>query len=188
MEHLRGTNVDVREHDLVTQSLPEGRFDLVHSRLVLMHLPERDQVLTRLIAALRPGGWLVLEEFDVHSTQSDPAVYPAETSLSAAEAMRGVLRDRGVDICYGRRLPAILRARGLSDVRAAGRSYMWQAGSPGARLYGLSLEELRDDILDRYAISEAQFGADMARISRDDFVMASPILWTVCARRQLPNW
>jgi SAM-dependent methyltransferase len=182
LERLRGANIEVREHDLVTQALPECAFDLVHSRLVLMHLPERDQVLTRLIASLRPGGWLVLEEFDALSTVPDPAIYPAEISLAAASAMRAVMRERGIDLCYGRRLPAVLRARGLRDVRAAGRTFMWQGGSLGARLYGLTLEELREEILARCAIDPGQFDADLARVAHADFAVPSPILWTVAAR------
>ena len=33
--------------------LPEGGFDLIHTRLVLIHVPERDEVVERLAAALR---------------------------------------------------------------------------------------------------------------------------------------
>jgi SAM-dependent methyltransferase len=182
LERLRGANIEVREHDLVRQSLPECAFDLVHSRLVLMHLPERDEVLSRLIKSLRPGGWLVLEEFDALSTVPDPTVYPGETSLAAALAMRAVMRERGIDLCYGRRLPAVLRARGLADVRAAGRAFMWHSDSLGARLYRLTLEELRGEILARCAIDDEQFSADLERISQADFAVPSPMLWTVCAR------
>jgi 2-polyprenyl-3-methyl-5-hydroxy-6-metoxy-1,4-benzoquinol methylase len=56
-------NVEVRRHDIVSDSLPERAFDLVHARLVLLHLPERDRVLGRMAAALKPGGWLLTEEF-----------------------------------------------------------------------------------------------------------------------------
>jgi hypothetical protein len=59
---------------------------------------------------------------------------------------------------------------------------MWQSGSPGARLYRLTLEELRGQILARCAIDAEQFGADLARISDADFSVPSPILWTVSAR------
>jgi 2-polyprenyl-3-methyl-5-hydroxy-6-metoxy-1,4-benzoquinol methylase len=48
-------------------SLAEGKFDLIHARLVLVHFAERDSVLRKLVAALKPGGWLVDEEFDSHS-------------------------------------------------------------------------------------------------------------------------
>jgi ubiquinone/menaquinone biosynthesis C-methylase UbiE len=38
-------NMDVRVHDIVTDSLPEGVYDLIHTRLVLVWLPARLTVL-----------------------------------------------------------------------------------------------------------------------------------------------
>src|SRR5687767_1519985 len=37
----RRPNVTVLRHDIVDDPLPEGEFDLVHARLLLLHLPER---------------------------------------------------------------------------------------------------------------------------------------------------
>src|SRR4051794_15139304 len=56
LEHVTLPNVEVRCHDITRDWLPERTFDLIHARMVLMHLPPRDQVLPRLLAALKPGG------------------------------------------------------------------------------------------------------------------------------------
>jgi ubiquinone/menaquinone biosynthesis C-methylase UbiE len=56
--------LEVRQHDIVADPIEEAAFDLVHARLVLEHLRERDQVLDKLARALRPGGWLVVEDVD----------------------------------------------------------------------------------------------------------------------------
>src|SRR6266550_2467298 len=64
LETLTEENLEVRRHDVVADELETEAFDLVHARLVVEHLPQRDRVLRRLVAALRPGGWLVLEDFD----------------------------------------------------------------------------------------------------------------------------
>lgn len=45
-------------------ALPAGAFNLVHARLLLEHLPQRDEVLRALVRALRLGGWLLVEDFD----------------------------------------------------------------------------------------------------------------------------
>ena len=58
-------NVDVRSHDVARDAPPGDSFDLVHARLVLVHVPDRDQALRRMVSALRPGGWLLVEDFDV---------------------------------------------------------------------------------------------------------------------------
>jgi len=54
LETVRLPNVEVLRHNIVTDALPAGVFYLVHSRLVLLHLPERDQALRRMVAALKP--------------------------------------------------------------------------------------------------------------------------------------
>ncbi|MEV0911430.1 class I SAM-dependent methyltransferase [Streptomyces hokutonensis] len=56
----RPDHVRLLRHDIVHDPLPGMDYDLVHARLVLLHLPERLEVLEKLVAALRPGGWLVL--------------------------------------------------------------------------------------------------------------------------------
>ncbi|MFE6734327.1 class I SAM-dependent methyltransferase [Microbacterium sp. NPDC057650] len=56
---IGGTRVEVRQHD-IRDSVPGGPYDLIHARLVMLHLPEREQILPRLVEALAPGGWLVL--------------------------------------------------------------------------------------------------------------------------------
>jgi trans-aconitate methyltransferase len=38
--------------------------NLVHARLVLEHLPERDAVLRKLVRGLKPGGWLLVDSVD----------------------------------------------------------------------------------------------------------------------------
>src|SRR3954463_7125189 len=59
---LASDRLIVMEADLTAGNLPPGAFDLVHARLVLEHLPERDAVLASLVAAVRPGGWLLIED------------------------------------------------------------------------------------------------------------------------------
>jgi chemotaxis methyl-accepting protein methylase len=56
--------VEIRHHDVTTDQVLPSAYELIHARLVLLHLPQRDVVIQRLISALAPGGWLVLEEFD----------------------------------------------------------------------------------------------------------------------------
>ena len=43
------SNMEIRRHNIVTDPLPDAAFDLIHARLVLIHIPEREQVLARLV-------------------------------------------------------------------------------------------------------------------------------------------
>ncbi len=60
LEQLKEANLEIRQHDIVKEELEESYFDLIHARLFLEHLPEREAVLAKLVGVLRPGGWLVL--------------------------------------------------------------------------------------------------------------------------------
>src|SRR5204863_7358245 len=46
---------EVRRHDVGVDDPPAEPFDLVHARLVLVHVAERAAALRRLVAGLRPG-------------------------------------------------------------------------------------------------------------------------------------
>jgi len=56
------TQVEVWHADIGTLSLPERRFDVVVSSMVLHHLPDVPSVLARLRAVLKPGGWIALAD------------------------------------------------------------------------------------------------------------------------------
>jgi len=184
LEALQVPNLEVRRHDIVNDALPEGTFDLVHSRLVLLHLPEREKALARMIAALKPGGWLVDEEFDAASMLPNPAANPGEVLLKTHVAMRQVMADRGVDDGYfARRLFGRLRANGLVDVAAEASIFMWQSGSPGVSLLRANYEQLHSSMIDAGYITEEEFEQDLARLDDPGFIMPSPIMWTAWGRR-----
>ena len=50
---------DVGRHDVGADPAPDDRFDLVHARLVLVHVPDRTEALTTMVRALKPadGSW-----------------------------------------------------------------------------------------------------------------------------------
>ena len=177
------TNLMVRRHDIVLDPLPDQAFDLVHARLVLVHLPEREKVLDRIIAALKPGGWLLTEEFDSVSQLPAPDRYPWEVTLKSTAALRTVMIDRGVNLGFGRSLAGHLRARGLESISAEGRMLMSLGGSFGTDLMKANLEQLRDAILALGSVTPLELEADLARLDDADFMAPSPVMWSVAARR-----
>ena len=176
-------NVDVRRHNILTDPLPPASFDLIHVRLVLVHLPEWRHVLTRLLAALKPGGWLVDEEFDSESMPVDPTMGAGEVLLPTHIAVGRLMADRGFDRRYGRRLHARLRAQGFVDVEAEGSVFMIQPGSPGAALVRANCEQLREALVEGGYIDGDAIDRDLARLEEAEFVMPSSIMWTACGRR-----
>jgi len=183
LRRARVSNLEVRQHDVVLDALPENAFDLAHTRLVLLHLPRRERALARMIAALKPGGWLVVEEYDSASILPDPKESPGEVLLKTHLAMLRLLEDRGVDRRCGRRLFGRLRAHGLADVGAEARMLMWPRGSPGAAMFRANLEQLEPALIEGRYVTAEQFAADVAVLDDPGFFMPSPILWSAWGRR-----
>lgn len=171
-------NLEVRRHDIRNDGLPKRAFDLVHARLVLMHISEREKAWTQILEALKPGGWVVVEEFDDLSVPPDSAINPGEVSLRVRSAFQQVLRDRGVNLRYGRLLPQVLEANGLVNVGAEASVCVWRARSAGTSLLKLSCEELREPIVRTGLISQQEFEAELRRVDEHDFFMPSPMMWS----------
>jgi len=175
---LRYPNLAVRRHDIQTEGLPERQFDLAHARLVLMHLPERELALERMLKSLKPGGWIVIEEMDDLSIVPDCSVNPAEEELQVRRAFQHVLASRGAELRYGRLLPQKLQAQGLVNVGAEASVSMWKGRSAGTRFMKLACQQLREQIIGSGLISQSEFDAEIKRIDEQDFLMPSPMLWT----------
>ena len=183
LESLADPAIEVRRHDIVRDPLPDSAFDVVHARLILVHLPERELALAKMVSALKPGGWLVCEEFDSLSMPADPAMHPQECALKAQAAMQRVMASRGANTRYGRDLAARMRSLGLVDIRAHGRTAMWQGGSAGARLFRANFEQLREDLLRLGLLTQVELDDDLTRLDDPRTLFPSPVMWTVCGRR-----
>ncbi|KAJ7601485.1 S-adenosyl-L-methionine-dependent methyltransferase, partial [Mycena rosella] len=94
----------------VTQGFPfeEKSFDVVHARFILMHLPNGKDVLERAAKLVKPGGWLVVEDYDMRSMieSSGPAVSHVITTWI------GILQARGADGEIERKLESIIHNSG----------------------------------------------------------------------------
>jgi SAM-dependent methyltransferase len=181
LEGLELPHTEIRRHDIAVDPLPSGTFDVVHARLVLVHVPQRDRALARMAAAVRPGGWLLVEEFD-SSVAPDPTLHAGEVLSDTYVAMTRLMTDRGVDRAYGRRLYGSLQALGFEDIRAEGRTFMWPTGSPGPSLMRANYAQLRDAMIGGGYVSAAQYERDVAGLADPAFLMPSPILWSVWGR------
>jgi SAM-dependent methyltransferase len=110
-------NVTVIGGDAVGEELQTNSLDFVHERLVLMNLPEPDQMtlVTKLLALLKQGGTIALQDYDRLSCVCYPA-HPSWTVLLAAYA--DAFRASGGREATGRTLPWLLRSAGAQNVQA----------------------------------------------------------------------
>jgi SAM-dependent methyltransferase len=178
LQGLSFPNLEVRRHDVRSEPLPEQEFDLVHARLLLEHLAQHETALKRMVAALKPGGWIVLEEFDHFAMLPKPEANSPDEVLKLRGAFQQVLTDRGVQMHYGRSLAFKLNTNGLVNIGAEANGSMWKSGSAGVSLLKLGCEELRGIIIGSGLMTESEFEADMKRLDEPDFSIASPVMWT----------
>ena len=150
--------LEVRRLDLTAEPLPEGDFDLVQVRLLLMHLPGREALLQKLAAALRPGGWLLVEEHEAFSAeQTEVAPY-----RRMFQAMVAAVRAAGGDPGWARRLPARFAELGLADVGAEADFPVFAGGTPAAQFWSLTAEQLRPRLVAAGLIAEGEIEAALA--------------------------
>lgn len=174
----------VLRHDVACDPLPDAAFDLVHARLVLRHLPERDVVLRKLVAALKPGGWLQVDEFD--NSYSPVLLAPDRASAELYETFLAV-RDSvfeayGVDSAWGRKAAGAMAEAGLVDVDPRVVVHPWRAGSPGVRLLAHSTRMLRDKLV-AAGMTDEQLAAVRELLADRRFLAASPVVYSVHGRR-----
>jgi len=139
-------NVEVRRHDILIDPLEEAAFDLVHCRALLCHLDEPEAALTRMVAALHPGGWLLVEDADYITLEAAAPDHPATPIWNrAADTFRqAVAFDGAADTRFGHRLPGLLAELPLHRRGHEGTVRIHQGASPAAEFMRLSVHGIRE--------------------------------------------
>ncbi len=164
IEHLASGSITVRRIDLREDELPQSEFDLVHSRLVLKHLADRREILDRLVATLKPGGWMVMEDYDWTN-------YGFEDGSWGFSDIGDVIVDfrttAGFERDYGRRVGSDMEAAGLTAIRGEGRARLIDSTSSGFDFFRLSFESLRRAIVKAGLLSAEEANAAAAGFSEN---------------------
>src|SRR5262245_56854725 len=146
--YRKPAHLELRRHDIGADPLPEQAFDLINARLVLLHVPQRQQALDKLIAALKPRGWLVIEDFDGRVIDR---TIPVSDAAAAAIVKRGggavvrLMEERGLKVEWGRGLYGRLKAAGLTEVGMEGHMAVCEGGSLGANLEAANFAQVRKE-------------------------------------------
>jgi SAM-dependent methyltransferase len=175
---------EVRRHDVGVEDPPLADADLVHARLVLVHIAQRAAALRSMVAALRPGGWLLVEDADpALQPLACPDEYGAEQQLAnkVRQGFRALLSGRGADLAYGRKLPRLLREAGLIDVEA--EAFFPVASPAGNRLECATVEQLRDRLVTEAGLTAEEVDDHVGNLRADRVhVVTAPLIsaWGRC--------
>jgi SAM-dependent methyltransferase len=106
-------NVSFLQADACKTGLPRASFDFVYCRFLLLHLPDPAACIQEMLAVLKPGGILVLEDGDLTAAVSEPA-----SAVNAFADLFGRLGPtRGLDYSMARNLDRFVEAAGIADAR-----------------------------------------------------------------------
>jgi SAM-dependent methyltransferase len=182
----QGAGFEILRHDVGVEQPPAHDLDLVHARLLLTHVPQRNAALDSMVRALRPGGWLVIED-------ADPALQPLtcpdesgpEQRLAnrLRQGFRALMADRGADLAFGRTLPRLMRDAGLHPVEA---DAFFPIASPACTALELAtVQQIRDRLLAGGLATEAELERHLANVGSGRLDLATAPLISAWGRKPL---
>ncbi len=121
----------------------ENRFDLVHCRYVLIHNPEKTEIIPKIKASLKPGGFVVLEEPDFTCAMLlNPSDDKAQQRVN--RAISSLFTGLGLNPAYGLSLPQKLQHFGFEIVDVQTKLHFAPGDAPVAKVMGSSCQALAE--------------------------------------------
>lgn len=178
-------NLEIRRHDIIKDDLETGQYDLVHCRLLLMHLPEPETGLKRMANAVRPGGWLLIEEQDYGSILSTDVTNPsAAIFTSTYRAGCDFLRKKGIlDPYFGRRVRGLVEELGFIDVDQEGWTRVNRGGELAARLSAMTVHAGAKPMIAAGLLTQEQHDSVQRLFLDPTFQFLGPTMFAAWGRR-----
>ena len=180
-------NLDVRKHDILTDPLEDAVFDLAYARAVLEHIPDRQRALERMISAVRPGGWLMLEGIDFGGIMAAALAHYADPPEHAPlfermyRAVEAFFAAAGGDANFGARLVRVLRDAGLVNIAAEAHTPLVAGGTenwiPG------TVEQLSDQMVSAGLVTAGDIASSRALLADRSFHYAPSTMVTAWGQR-----
>jgi ubiquinone/menaquinone biosynthesis C-methylase UbiE len=139
------SNTTIVKGDIRDVDLGGSRFDLIHGRYVLLHLPDFVSIIKKMISLLTPRGWLVFEEPDFSAARflcgSEEEHRTFGRVMQAIEIMYETL---GIDHTTGLKIPKVVSALGIKKLFVDNYAPASPGNSSIARMMGMSAEQLKE--------------------------------------------
>jgi ubiquinone/menaquinone biosynthesis C-methylase UbiE len=158
----RSTHFDFIEADLVQlESVRDQTFDLVFARLLLIHLPDAVGALRRFWSWVKPGGALLIMDYDMTVSRYFPHSEPHQ---QASALLQKLLVAAGKDIEIGARMPELFRTAGIGVPDACDVSSVVRLVEAGGGNMGGALAAMREGAVAAGWVDAAQFDAIDAQL------------------------
>jgi SAM-dependent methyltransferase len=169
LEHLsERSNVTIVESAIEDLDLPAAKLDLIHTRNVLMHIDSADEIIARLVDALRPGGVLLLEEADYFPLAgvTSSALFEVATALVSKWT-------------WARTMPSTVVQLPVTDVTVTVDTSMLQGGSPEAAFWTYTFRSVEHRLTDpNLAVADGLPAVDRATFNEALDLLADESFWT----------
>ena len=183
---INSPRFQVIQHDVQTDDPPSGPFDLVHARLVLVHLNDPLRAINSMVSVLRPGGWILIEDADPMLQPLaclDEGIQAGVLANKIRDGFRTLLQDRGADLGFGRKLPGILRHVGMTDVAA---DAFFPVSMPGCNVVELTtMAMLGDQLVACGHATSGEISSHLANISSGTMDLVQPPLISAWGKKPL---
>ncbi len=162
LQPLQDDLFELLEQDIQEYEAP-SLYDLIHARYVLIHISDPQRALDRMVRALAPGGWLVVEEPDFFAARA--ASGPAELMAAFDRvnvAIHRMFAARGLDPGFGLHLPGKVEQQALTLAHVENDAPLVPGGSAVALMMRASAEQLAS----KYEATGAASAEDVAAYCR----------------------
>jgi SAM-dependent methyltransferase len=165
-------NLEIRTWDIAKDKLELETYDLIHTRVVLMHVLDRPAALNNLISALKPNGWLLLEEANF-STLVAGTINKVDREVIERifDASKQMLANLGADPLFGGKLPALLQNSGLQNIDTNTNAAMFRGRSDRARIWQMAIAQTVPKLIDTKIVSQTEIDRFLDLILREDIWM-----------------
>ena len=178
-------NIIVHQHDILSDELEDAHYDLVHCRFLLMHLSQPQRAAERMAKAVRPGGWLCLEESDYSATRAAVSSHPlARRFTNKIRVAFDALRAGGImDPYFGRGVRGLVEGLGFVEVGHEGVTWINRGGEIGARFLQMGFALGRRTWIATGVLTEEDYGALEQSYKDPSFTFVDQTLFGAWGRR-----
>lgn len=118
-------NVTVLHGDARHIELEGGVFDLATARLVLVNVPQPQEIVREMVRLVRPGGMVALHEADSTTQRTDP---PSAAQTRLLELLNVLAERNGIDRAIAPAVPRLLRAEEIGEIETQPRVHVYPPG------------------------------------------------------------
>jgi SAM-dependent methyltransferase len=156
-------NVEVLCGDGRSTGLERAGFDAATVRLVLVNVPEPEEIVAEATGLVRPGGVVAFHEADWIAHVCDPPLAEWDQTI---DILRRYAERNGIDLFIGRRLPRMLREAGLMDVDSRPLIHVYGPGHSRRMILADFVGNLSERLIAEALVTRDELAALQAALRR----------------------